>query len=116
MATDRQTISLAPYTGVCRFFLSVKFATHNGIPTPYGGILLTRRGHRIRALLLWRQNDYFGDAFGVLWQPLRPGAAAAAIDGRNRRAKLCTVFYCGSSTAALLLRLFYCGSSTAAPQ
>ena len=25
--TDRQTNSLAPYTGVCGFFLSVKFAT-----------------------------------------------------------------------------------------
>ena len=24
---DRQTNSLTPYTGVCRFFLSVKFAT-----------------------------------------------------------------------------------------
>ena len=27
MTTDRQTNSLTPYTGVCRFFLSVKFAT-----------------------------------------------------------------------------------------
>ena len=48
---------------------------------------------RIKALLLRRQNNYFGDAFGVLRQPLRPSAAAAAIDGRKRRAKLCTVLY-----------------------
>ena len=26
--TDRQTNTLAPYTGVCGFFLSVKFATY----------------------------------------------------------------------------------------
>ena len=32
-----------------------------------------------------RQNEYFGDAFGHASAALRPVAAAAAIDGLNRR-------------------------------
>ena len=51
--------------------------------------------------LLRRKNDCFGDAFGVLGQPLRPSAAAAAIIEEQ----ICVLF----SIAALLLRLFYCG-------
>ena len=58
----------------------------------------------------------------LLRQILTAAATGAAACGRrNRRAKLSTFFYCGSSTAALLLRrrsrrgmnpnLFYCGIS-----
>ena len=43
------------------------------------------------------------------WCFRRASAATSAgcCGGRNRRAKLCTVFFCGSSTAALILVLFY---------
>ena len=34
----------------------------------------------IKTLLWRRKNNCFGDAFGVLRQPLRPSAAAAAIE------------------------------------
>ena len=59
-----------------------------------------------------RQNDCFGDKFGVLRQPLRLAAAAAAIDGRNRKINL-NLFLLRFSIAAvlkymLLLLLCYC--------
>ena len=45
----------------------------------------------------------------------RKASSTAALfycGSRSRRAKLCTVLYCGSSTAAL----FYCGSRSSAAQ
>ena len=62
------------------------------------------------------QNDCFGAQFGVLRQPLRPAAAAAAIDEKRRcnRIFFLILVYCG---------FFYCGyhlriwlESIAAPQ
>ena len=34
-------------------------------------------------LLLRHKNDWYGAFFGMLWQPLRPAAAAAAIDQKR---------------------------------
>ena len=73
-------------------------------------------GH-IKTLLLRRKHDYFGDKFGVLQQPLRPGAAAAAIEKAAIKKLTKIFFYC-----AFLLRqyiyysfrlrryLVYCGA------
>ena len=90
---------------------------------PKGKTLDQRFASRIKALLLRRNINNFGDAFGELGLPQRSSTAASAIEHaavekplllrpfsiaaaaveerRSRRAKLCTVFYCSSSIAAL---------------
>ena len=45
-----------------------------------GGIVEMGAEIQVLTLLLRRKNDCFGAKFGVLRQPLRPAAAAAAID------------------------------------
>ena len=42
---------------------------------------------RIKTLLLRRKNDWYGACFGMLLQPLRPAAAAAAIDEKDAAIK-----------------------------
>ena len=39
---------------------------------------------RKKTLLLRHKNDGFGAKLGVLWQPLRPAAAAAAIENAKK--------------------------------
>ena len=46
---------------------------------------MRNKAGRIKARLLRRQNDYFGDPFGHASAAFRQAAAAAAIDGRNRK-------------------------------
>ena len=56
---------------------------------------------RIKTLLLRRKNDCFGAKFGALRQPLRPAAAAPAIDGRNKKQQIQIFFITRSSIAAI---------------
>ena len=60
---------------------------------------------RIKALLLRRQNDYFGDAFGHASAAFRQAAAAAAIEDvarRNKKQKIHHFFIAMSSIAAII--------------
>ena len=74
------------------------------LPDEYRGQPKSRGkvGGRIKALLLRRQNDYFGDAFGHASSALRHAAAAAAIDGCNKKQKIHNFFIAPSSIAAII--------------
>ena len=57
---------------------------------------------RIKTLLLRRKNDYFGDKFSVLRQPLWPAVAAAAIEKAAIKKLTKNLFLLRFSIAAVL--------------